>query len=403
MARILQVCNTDFYLLGFLGPLVRTLIAAGHTVECVCEATDPRVASTGLGTVVHHLRFPKTPSPLSFKRCVGELRKLIRAGAYDCVNSHNRNASIVGRIAAWRERVPINLYTAHGFYFHDGQGRCQREATIWLERALDRITTFTLSQSEEDLRLMVGRGLIAPERIAYIGNGINTARFHRRQNRRDCERRAGLRRAHFRVGTVGRLVKGKGFLDLLKAFAGIYAVDPEAELIVIGGNIAQDISPFQEQFMAAVRRLGLESALTVTGVTQEVETYLCACDAFVLPSYREGMPRALLEAMSCQLPVIATDIRGCHEIVQHRKNGLLYPPRDVERLAALLHELRRDPALCCALGEQARSTVVGSYDESQYVARQVTQIDRLLNSRSLGSLSYAGRQGVRTAPDATPQ
>jgi glycosyltransferase involved in cell wall biosynthesis len=386
MARILQVCNTDFYLARFLGPLVRALVADGHSVECVCEASDLAAVTEELGVVVHPLRFPKSASPLSFHSCIKGLRGLIRGGNYDCVNSHNRNASIAGRIAAWLEHVPLNLYTAHGFYFHDGQRRGQREATIWLERALARITTFTLSQSEEDVRLMVRRGYIAPERIARIGNGIDTSRFRREPNRRDGERRLGLRSGPFRVGAVGRLVKGKGFLDLLTAFARLHAAEAQTELVIIGGNIEQDISPFHDEFMAQARRLGVDRALRVTGLVREVEAYLSVCDVFVLPSYREGMPRALLEAMSIGLPVIATDIRGCHEIVSHATNGFLYPPRDIDRLASLLGHLHENPALRRKLGQEARATVLERFDERGYVARQVEAIDRLLGAR----MGYTG-------------
>lgn len=382
MARILQICNSDFYLVGFLSPLVRALRSAGHTVECVCESSDLRIVTDELQVVVYSVPFPKTGSVASFRRCVWELRKLIREGHYECVNSHNRNASIAGRIAAWWEKVPINLYTAHGFYFHDDQARYQREATIWLERLLARMTTFTLSQSAEDLRFMVDQGFIAPERIAHIGNGIDTNRFRYDPDRQGCERRLGLASGPFRIGTIGRLVKGKGFLDLLRAFARMHSVDADTELLLIGGNIEQDVSPFHDEFITEAQQLGVGSALRVTGLVRDVEAYLSACDAFVLPSYREGMPRALLEAMSASLPVIATDIRGCHEIVVHGKNGLLYPPHDVDRLTTLLGMLREQPDLCRTLRMEARNTVVNSYSELQYVTRQVTEIDRLLRWES---------------------
>jgi len=379
MARILQVCNTGFYMSGFLAPLIRALTADGHTVECVCEAEQIQPIAERVGATVHRLSFPRRASPAGFARGIGQMRRLIRAGSYDCVNGHNRNASIVARIAAWLERIPVNLYTAHGFYFHDGQSRYQREATIHLEAALARITTFTLSQAAEDAELMIRRRFIAPDRIAVIGNGIDTMRFRCDAHREDCEDRLGLRRGRFRVGTVGRLVKGKGFLDLLRAFAELHRNTPCADLLLIGGNIDQDISPVQREFLEQARQLGVIEAVTVTGIVREVEQYLSTCDVFVLPSYREGMPRALLEAMSMGLPVIATDIRGCREIVTHGQNGLLYPAGDAARLRMLLTLLQSRPAPRSRLGTEARTTVVNRYQESEYVARQVSAIDRLLS------------------------
>src|SRR5262249_54924261 len=150
VARILQVCNSDFYLAKFLAPLVRGLVAAGHEVECVCDGDQIAPELLGPGVRLHQLTFPRENSPLEFLFSIQGLRKILRRGHYECINSHNRAASIVGRIAAWLERAPINLYTAHGYYFHDDQRWHAREATILLEALLARITDHTLSQSSED-------------------------------------------------------------------------------------------------------------------------------------------------------------------------------------------------------------------------------------------------------------
>jgi len=130
VARILQVCNTDFYLTKFLAPLVRSLVAQGHTVECVCEGGD-RIDPTVLGpdVRVHPFAFPRTNSPWRFMQAIAQMRRLVRAGHFDCVNGHNRNASIVARIATRLEGVPVNLYTAHGFYFHADHKPSARAAT----------------------------------------------------------------------------------------------------------------------------------------------------------------------------------------------------------------------------------------------------------------------------------
>ena len=128
------------------------------------------------GIVVHPLSFPTTGSLPEFAAAIEGLRRIIRPGAYDCVDGHNRNGSIVARMAAWLEAVPINLYTAHGFYFHDDQSPLAREATIALEAVLARVTAFTFSQSTEDAERMVRRRLITEEKISIIGNGIETTR-----------------------------------------------------------------------------------------------------------------------------------------------------------------------------------------------------------------------------------
>jgi glycosyltransferase involved in cell wall biosynthesis len=277
-------------------------------------------------------------------------------------------------MAAWLEHVPVNIYSAHGFYFHDDQRRLSREAIMWLEAMLARITTFTLSQSEEDLRLMTARRYIAPERIAYIGNGIDTDEFAPGCNRELLEHELGLKVGGFRIATVGRLVKGKGFLDLVRAFARLRQEVSNVELLMIGGNIAQDISPFQADLTAECAKLQLDGSVVITGMTDRVADFLAISDSFVLPSYREGMPRALLEAMSSGLPVIATQIRGCREIIENGSNGLLYNPHDVEQLSQLMRRLYLSPELRLRLGRSARETAIQRFSEKGYVARQLEYI-----------------------------
>ncbi len=316
---------------------------------------------------------------MQFARAIGRMRKLIRTGAYDCVNGHNRNASIIARVAAWLEGTPVNLYTAHGFYFHDDQGRIAHSATVALEAALARITDFTLSQSGEDAAFMISHGHIRADALEVIGNGIDTRRFRPRpQERAALELELGLRPGKFRIASTGRLVSGKGFGDLLEAFANLRI--PDSELIIMGGNIAQDISPYHAEFVAQTQRLGVTDDVVVTGITVRVADYLNTCDVFVLPSYREGLPRSLLEAMATELAVVATDIRGCREVISHGKSGFLFPPHDITQLGIIIEELSNSKELRRSLGKSARERIVSGFDERDYVSRQVNSIERLLNT-----------------------
>lgn len=378
--RILQVCNTDFYLNRFLRPLVLALKARGHDVHCVCGGTKIHPELLDAAIPVFDFDYPRRSSPADFAQGILRMRRIIRDGRYDCVNSHNRNASVVGRVASWLEGVPLNLYTAHGFYFQDGQTRPLQLAAIAIEAGLARITDHTLSQSREDEDFMVGRGLIAAGDITTIGNGIDAVRFRPRaaEERAAAERDLGLRHGVFRVAGTGRLVQGKGFVDLLDAFAIFHRAHAESELVLIGGNIDQDLSPFRDEFLGRVREHGLDHAVRITGITDRVHDYIAATDVFVLPSYREGMPRSLLEAMAAETPVIATDIRGCREIVSHGWTGWLYPPHDVETLAALIERVYDSPEeRRKEMGRRARAVILDRFTEPAYVERQVEAIERL--------------------------
>jgi glycosyltransferase involved in cell wall biosynthesis len=290
----------------------------------------------------------------------------------------------------------VNLYTAHGFYFHDDQRWIAREATIGLEALLARITDHTLSQSSEDAELMTSRHFVPSSAINVIGNGIDTQRFNPRlrAERLDLESRLKLKPNKFRVVSTGRVVRAKGFTDLLEAFAQLHQRHSDAELLIIGGNLRIDIEPYQAEFMARARQLGVSDAVVVTGLVERVEDYLATSDVFVLASYREGMPRAMLEAMSMELPVVVTDIRGCRQLVKTGVNGTLFPPHDHVRLGSILLELHGNGAMRKSLGEAGRRTVLDGFDECDYVARQVEAINQLVHPLSSVVRSEPSGSGV---------
>jgi len=347
--KILQVCNTDFYLKKFLTPLVEALITKGYDVECLTEGSQHTDHLLAQGVTVHNFYFPSKPSPFEFIRAIHRMTKLLVSAEYHLVSSHNRNSSIVARIAAFRANVPINLYTAHGFYFQDHQSPITKKLVEIFEGILAKITTFTLSQSNEDVIHMTGKKWIDPSQILFIGNGIDADRFSPQTSSIPKTR-------EIRICASGRLVTGKGFEDILRAIA-VSTHRDNIEFLFIGGNIEQDISSSADEFSLLIERLGLQDHVTITGMIDNVEDYLNSSDLFIHPSYAEGMPRSLLEAMSTGLACIATRIRGAREIIDHEKNGL--------------H----------SLGLNARQTILEQYQEEDYIDRQVQAIEELLHQK----------------------
>ncbi len=382
MPRILQVCNTDFYLSKFLRPLILELHHRGYEVECLCSGTNTPSEFKTLGIKVHNFDFPQKASVSSFIRSTQKMTEFLKENNFDCINSHNRNASIVARLAAWRAKVPVNLYTAHGFYFHDDQPFIINQLTELFEGLLSKITTHTLSQSHEDTLKMVKHGWIDESKITTIGNGINVEKFSPKSNKSQLCKKLSLTEK-FRVVTVGRLVKGKGFRDLIHAFND-FQEGKDVELLFIGGNLKNDIEPEHDSYTDLIKSLGLEDKVKITGLIDNVEEYLGASDVFVLPSYREGVPRALLEAMCMQLPVIATNIRGAREIIRVNSNGLLFTPHNVTLLTELLDEIFSDHCNRKRIGEEGRSTVLKNFNEIQYTKVQANLIDQLLMSPGKG-------------------
>jgi glycosyltransferase involved in cell wall biosynthesis len=251
-----------------------------------------------------------------------------------------------------------------------------------LEALLAQITDHTLSQSQEDTDLMIRRGFIPPDSIETIGNGIDTNRFSLDAPRAAVEARLGLSTSAFRIVSVGRIVEGKGFADLVNAFDLFLRANArraKSELLIVGGNIGADINPAAKELQALLRRLGIADKVTITGLVDNVQDYLHGSDIFVSASYREGMPRAVLEAMCSGLPVVATSVRGSREIVTSGEHGYLYTARDVDACAAAIARLFDEPAERKEMGRRGRRMVLEKYSEEAYVGRQISAIARLFD------------------------
>lgn len=173
---------------------------------------------------------------------------------------------------------------------------------------------------------------------------------------------------------VGRLAAVKGVRVLLEAFADIHAADPEARLVLVGdGAERADLEGFAD-------RLGCKSAVRFTGYLSqdEVVAELAAADLFVLPSFAEGVPVVLMEALASELPVIATRIAGIGELVTPGETGLLVAPGDVAGLRDAMHTLLADPEMRRAMGQRGRAKVVAEYNvdlEAAWLRQLIADLD----------------------------
>ena len=372
--KILQVCNSDFFLDNFLGELVIQLNEKGYEVDCICEGNEISSKLKSHISKLIHFVFPKVGSIFIFFSAIIKMYKIIKRGNYDLVNSHNRNSSFVARLACFLAQKPLNVYTAHGFYFHDAQSRFTYSLTLFLERLMTLISDSIMSQSNEDTLLMISLNSSLKNKIKTIGNGINVDRFYKSRNRTEVENDLGLANNKIRLVCVGRIVKNKGYEDIVKA---ISEINQDLELVIVGGNIKQEIEPIFKELTKLINKLNLNN-ITITGLVHNVEEYLSVSDIFISASYREGVPRSVLEAQAAFLPIIATNIRGNREIVIHGVNGYIYEKSNHKELAKYIQVLAKDLEKRLIFGSKGRESVKSRYTENQYVQKQVEIISNLL-------------------------
>ncbi len=372
--KVLHVCAVAFGLETLLLPQIDFLSRRGLTVEAACSP-DPRVGPLReRGYAIHEIAVDRRIAPGPNSKSVLSLARLMRREKYDLVHTHSPVASVLGRAAAKLAGIERIVYTAHGFYFHEHMPRHKYALYHGIERSVAQITDRILVQSQEDYDTAVTSGLGSAAKLRYLGNGIDPSRFEpaslEDDDRTKLRRDLGIPDEHSPLlGITGRITEEKGFGELVEALALIRDEFPAAHLLVIGGQLSTERDAFQDKLVDFIGEQGLEANVTFAGFRSDVDRLLGLLDLFVLPSYREGLPRSVLEAMAMELPVIATDIRGCREAVVDEVTGVLVPPKDAKALAGALSRVLTDRQWAKRLGKAGRDRVVTTFDERFVFAR----------------------------------
>lgn len=360
--RIAHVATVDITLKALLLPQVRYLLERGYEVEMVASAGPHTPALRQAGFVVHNVFISRRIEPWRDLRSTVELARLFRRRRYDLVHTHTSKAGFVGRLAGRLAGVPVVAHTAHGFFFHENMPPLQRRLFEGLERLAAGWTDLLFLQSREDYEYVLASGMVPPARARCLGNGIDLNAFDITRWDRPWERQF-LRQTFFGDGDyivalmVAFMIERKGHIYLLRALERMGAEREQLRVLLVGDG------PLEESLRQFVRDAGLERWVAFAGYREDIPRLLAGADIYVLPSLSEGMPRSILEAMAMELPVIASDIRGCRELVQHGKTGLLVPPADTDALAEALRRLAGDADLRHRMGEAGRLRVQQEFDE----------------------------------------
>jgi len=359
--KILEIANVDFSLRQFVLPLMRGIRGRGHEVIGLA-ADGPLLAEVRAeGFRVIPVPFARSLSPRAHLAAFRALRALIRAEKPDLVHAHMPISGFLARLAARAEGVKRVAYTCHGFLYKQEAPLPRRAAAFAMEWIGGRLTDVFLTDStleaEDARRWFISRRAIA------VGNGRDPAQF-----RPDPAARARVRAA---LGTpedrpvvlaASRLVRTKGYPELAAAMRDV----PEAELWVVGKRLASDPG---EDIEALLDQAGLGARLRRLGYRDDLPEVMAAADIFTLPSYFEGLPVSIMEAMLCGLPVVASDIPGPREQVIEGVTGHLVAVHRADALAAALAGLVADPARRAAMGAAGRARAVERFDEAKIVAR----------------------------------
>ena len=374
--KVCQLCAVGFTLKYLLLPLIDGMRDKGWSVTSVCSSDEHIEELRQRGYRHFSISISRNIfDASSHLRTVCRLYKLFRRERFDVLHVHTPIAAILGRIAGKLAGVPLIVYTAHGFYFHDEMPKYEHRFFVYLERLCGRLTDLIFTQSSEDAHSAVAEGIAEQKDVVVIGNGVNVDIFDPdRLGLKSMVRKAlGIPEDACVVGVVSRLVREKGLVEFLDAAVELGKHFPKVYFLMVGKRLLSDHNAsIEPELKDARNKLG--SRLIATGHRADVADLLGTMDIFCLPSYREGMPRSIIEAMMMELPVVATNIRGSREEVIAGETGLLVPTHSSAALVQALGRLIADPDLSRRMGKAGRQRALELYDERRVVARQIDVI-----------------------------
>jgi glycosyltransferase involved in cell wall biosynthesis len=285
----------------------------------------------------------------------------------DLVHVHTPIAAFVTRLAARRmpaARRPRVAYTAHGFHFYKGGSPVTNATFVIAERIAGRWTDRLVVMNDEDESGARRHRIVAPRHLIHMpGIGLDTSYYARSALAPDALDQA---RGGFAVEAgapllvaVGELSRRKRMADVISAFALVH--DPKARLVIAGEGSERP------RLEALIAELGLTDRVTLAGKVADVRPLVASASGLILASDREGLPRAIMEALSLEVPVIASDARGNGELVGS-DSGFIFPIGDVNALAGHMDWLIEHPAEAQAMGVRGRARMVERYDIAALIA-----------------------------------
>lgn len=366
--RVLFIVNVDWFFISHRMPLLRAAIERGAVVG-VAAADSGRLEEIAReGVQVFPIPMSRSGTGLGEQvRVAWAMGRAVRRFRPDLVHNVTIKPVLLGtgvvRVLQRRARV-IAAISGFGFAVEGEAPSLLRRSVEVAYRVLLRSRRVTVVVQNDDARAsVIERRVARAERVELIeGSGVQTDRFMPASRAPD---------GTVRVAMASRILRDKGVVEFCRACA---LLGPNVDA-VLAGSLDTDGNP-TSMARNEVDDLCSETGVTYVGEVNDMVTFLQQADVFVLPSYHEGLPKALIEAAACGLPLVATDIAGCRPVVTPGENGELVPVRAVESLAAAIEMLVSDPDRRARYGAASRRRAVERFSIDRVVRQFMAIYER---------------------------
>jgi glycosyltransferase involved in cell wall biosynthesis len=365
--RIAIVLNTSWNIYNFRLNFLRALIAQGYEIHTIAPEDDYTNYLRDIGCIHHNVKMDsRGANPIKDSALIFELLLIYKRVKPDIILHYTIKPNVYGTIAASILKIPvINNVCGLGTVFL--KDNLVSFIAIFLYKVSFRFASKVFFQNPDDLKLFIDKKLVKPTAVDLVpGSGIDLKKFQPMPFKRNKK---------FTFLLISRLITDKGILEYIEAIKKLRSSGMDAHFQILGAMDPEHKRGIKKE---TIDEWIHSNTVEYLGTTNDVRQYITDADCIVLPSYREGTPRTLLEAASSSKPIVATNVPGCNHVVENNFNGLLCNIKDADDLASKMKHMASlaDDKLE-AFGKNGRRKMEAEYDESVVINKYLAALKQL--------------------------
>ena len=388
MKKLIRITTVPISFKVLLKGQLRFMASNGFDVKGVSsEGEELKEVRENEGIVMEAINMSRKITPFQDLKSLWEMWNFLRKEKPQIVHTHTPKAGIIGMLAARLAGVPHRLHTVAGLPLMEATG-IKRKILNFVEKLTYSSATRVYPNSKGLYDFILQNHFTQSNKLKIIANGssngINTTFFSPAQvseiEKVALRETLNIQPDDFVFVFVGRIVSDKGINELIKAFSELQAAGNNEltgiKLLLVGG-LESDLDPLNPETLAEINQ---NRDIISVGFQQDVRPFFAISDALAFPSYREGFPNVVMQAGAMGLPSIVSDINGCNEIIVEGENGLIIPPKNVEKLKEKMLTLARDKNLYIKLKENSRRMIENRYEQFVVWKALLEEYEGLLQS-----------------------
>ena len=334
MKKVLYVTTVSRTINAFLIPHINMLLDNGYEIHCACSIDKPVDKELQRrGVKIFEVPFSRNPLGIGNIKAFIKLEELQRINDYDIVHVHTPIAAIYGRLLKLNFPSLRIIYTAHGYHFLKGGSKLRWILYYPIEKIMAKFTDVTININKEDYEITKEK--LKPKKCYLLnGVGLDLSKYKKLSDAEIIEKKKelGIKDKDFVVLMIAEINKNKNHIQLINAMDILKDKYPNIKVLCIGDGT------LKESLEKQITLRNLENNIFMLGYRQDVNELINISDIGILMSYREGLPRNIMEFMACGRKVIATDIRGCRDLVCNETVGTLVNVNDYESTAKAIEK-----------------------------------------------------------------